>query len=90
MPGGPCWSADCVLRCYGENEIVQRLLAVLRSAAGASVHLAHDWPSIPCASVLNNWARGRSDVLIPYSEARAGHAALAAITEELDRCTGMW
>jgi hypothetical protein len=77
-----------VFKPYGEEATAEHLLAALGSATGISMEGAHDWPSVPCASVNKNWDRVRSDVLIPYFEARALHANVALAVENLDPMNG--
>jgi hypothetical protein len=72
-----------VFRPYGEDAIAERLLAALGSVTGISLRGAHDWPAVPCATVINNWDRVRSDVLVPYFQARAAHATMSIAVENV-------
>ncbi len=66
-----------VFRPYGEDATAERLLAAFGAATGTSMRGAHDWPSVPCATIIQNWDRVRSDVVVPYFQARAAHAAMS-------------
>jgi hypothetical protein len=64
-----------VFRAYDEDEVAERFLAAFGSATGASMRRARDFPTVNSSAVLAAWPRVRSDVLEPYFQARAAHAA---------------
>lgn len=70
-----------VFRPYGEDATAEQLLAALGSATGNALRGAHDWPAVPCAMVTSNWDRVRSEVLIPYFQARAAHATIPIVED---------
>ncbi len=72
-----------VFRLYGEDAIVEELLAALGDVTGTSFPQARDWPAVPCAAVLNHWEAARSRVLDPYFKARAAHVTKAPIAEDV-------
>jgi hypothetical protein len=68
-----------VFHAYGEHDIAERLKAAFGAVMGVAFRNAKDWPSQSCAKVLPRWERLRSEVLVPYFEARAAHAAKTPI-----------
>jgi hypothetical protein len=72
-----------VFRAYGEDDLAERLLAALGSVTGIKFARAHNWPSVSCARVLSNWDRARSEVFIPYFDARAAHANMSPLFEDV-------
>lgn len=71
-----------IFRAYGEDEIADRLLAILQEVIGISRGQAKDWPAVPCVAVVDRWTRTREEVLVPYFEARAAHAGMTPINRE--------
>jgi hypothetical protein len=70
-----------VFKYYDEAATAEQLLAAIESVTGSSMRKSHDWPSVPCASVVRNWDRTRKEILVPYFRARAAHAAMSPVPE---------
>jgi hypothetical protein len=69
-----------VFRAYGEDAVAESLGATIGKLT--SVRAGLDWPAVPCAVVVSNWASLRDDVIVPYFEARAAHASMTPIVAE--------
>jgi len=61
-----------VLRDLGKGEVADEILAHLEAVTGISLQQARVWPAVPYASLLQDWARTRSEVIEPYFRARTG------------------
>jgi len=59
-----------VLRDLGHAEVADELLARLEAVSGTSVRHSRNWPAVPCASLLQDWARTCAEVIEPYFRAR--------------------
>jgi hypothetical protein len=62
-----------VFKAYGEINIVNDLVAALQRTTSTAA--SREYPKIPLSNVLRNWEAVKSEVLIPYFEARIAHAA---------------
>jgi DNA-binding MarR family transcriptional regulator len=58
-----------VFRDLGANEVADDLLQRLREVTGIQVN-ARAWPAVPCQALIANWDRARSQLILPYFEAR--------------------
>jgi hypothetical protein len=56
-------------REHGADHIADRLLQRLRDVTGMQVD-APAWPAVPCRALLKDWDRARSQVIVPYFDAR--------------------
>jgi len=56
-------------RELGANEVADGLLQRLREVTGLQVD-APAWPAVPCRALLANWDRARSQLILPYFDAR--------------------
>ncbi len=63
-----------IFRAYGEDATAARLLAALGAATHTNLGTGYTWPSVKCEKVNENWDRVRSEVFIPYFQARLAHA----------------
>jgi hypothetical protein len=68
-------------RELGASEVADRLLQRLREVTGLQVD-ALAWPAVPCQALIANWDRARSQLIVPYFDARRELA-------REDRQTGM-
>jgi hypothetical protein len=58
-----------VLRDLGRDHLADELLAQLEAVSGLSKR-GRNWPSVPCAALLRDWDRTRSQIMEPYFRAR--------------------
>jgi hypothetical protein len=63
-----------IFRAYGEDAIAVHLLDALAAATSINLGTGYNWPSVKCERVSKNWDRVRSEVFIPYFQARLAHA----------------
>ncbi|MBV9281298.1 MAG: hypothetical protein JOZ41_14555 [Chloroflexi bacterium] len=59
-----------VLRDLGSGEVADEILARLEGIGGRSLRQSRNWPSVPCASLLEQWERARAEIIEPYFRAR--------------------
>ena len=58
-----------VFRELGADEVADDLLQRLRDVTGVKVDALY-WPSVPCETLLGDWDRVRSQLILPYFHAR--------------------
>ena len=58
-----------VFRELGANEVADGLLQRLREVTGMQVD-APAWPAVPCRALVADWDRARSQLIVPYFDAR--------------------
>lgn len=58
-----------VFRDLGANEVADGLLQRLREVTGMQVD-APAWPAVPCRALIANWDLARSQLILPYFDAR--------------------
>jgi serine/threonine protein kinase len=63
-----------VLRELGDDAGADNLLQQLERATGTR-NLPRSWPSLPCALIMANWQRVRTQVIEPYFRARARNSS---------------
>jgi len=56
-------------RDLGADEVADDLLQRLREVTGMQVN-ARAWPAVPCRALIANWDRARSQLILPYFDAR--------------------
>jgi hypothetical protein len=62
-----------IFRELGGDALADELLQRIREVSGESVTAAM-WPSVPCETLVRDWARTRRDLVIPYFRGRAALA----------------
>jgi hypothetical protein len=61
-----------VFRKLGQDGVADDLLERIRAVTGEKV-IAAGQPAVPCATLLRDWPRTRSELIEPYFRARAAH-----------------
>jgi len=59
-------------RKRGEDQTADDMMRRLAAVTGEKV-TAPVWPGVSCASLVREWERAETEVLVPYFEARANH-----------------